>query len=78
MPAAPSSRPYLLLSQRWHALALRRRAFFIELYRSSRWTLYYDKDDFARLMRDVLRAETIWRDLAAIPHGEKNERRDAA
>ena len=46
--------------RKWHALAERRRAYFIELYRSGRWERYYAEDVFLAHMRDVMKDVEQW------------------
>ncbi|HXX25042.1 MAG TPA: hypothetical protein VEJ40_00115 [Pseudolabrys sp.] len=65
MPHVPGAPRFDLIARRWHALAERRFAFYEELYRSGRWTLYYDsRQEFARHMLDVIKAVKIWAKLA--------------
>ncbi|MEA2928892.1 MAG: hypothetical protein QOG38_1320 [Hyphomicrobiales bacterium] len=40
-------------TRKWHALAERRRAYFVELYRSGRWRRYYGEDAFLAHLRNV-------------------------
>ena len=46
--------------RKWHALAERRRAYFVELYRSGRWTRYYSEEQFRSHMRDVMKDVEQW------------------
>jgi hypothetical protein len=65
MPHVPGAPHFDLIARKWHALAERRLAFYAELYRSGRWTLYYDsRQQFARHMLDVIKATKIWAKLA--------------
>jgi len=52
------------LSRKWLALAESRLAYFSELYRSGRWQRYYTAEDFADQVVDVMKAVTVWRELA--------------
>jgi len=52
------------VTRQWHDLAERRLAYFAELYRSGRWRRYYQQEQFAVRMQDVIRAARAWRDLA--------------
>jgi hypothetical protein len=47
-------------TRKWHALAERRRAYFIELYRSGRWRRYYSEDAFLAHMREVMEGVENW------------------
>jgi uncharacterized repeat protein (TIGR03809 family) len=47
-------------TRKWHALAERRRAYFVELYRSGRWRRYYAEDAFLAHMREVMRSVEQW------------------
>ena len=54
-----------VIASRWHALALKRLRYYDELYRSGRWTLYFDsRAEFARHMLDVIKACKTWARLA--------------
>ena len=65
MPHVPGAPRFDLIARKWHALAERRLAFYAELYRSGRWTLYYDsREQFARHMLDVIKAAKVWAKLA--------------
>jgi uncharacterized repeat protein (TIGR03809 family) len=52
------------VTRQWHDLAERRLVYFAELYRSGRWRRYYQQEQFALRMLDVIRAARAWRDLA--------------
>jgi uncharacterized repeat protein (TIGR03809 family) len=45
---------------RWRSLAERRRAHFVELYRSGRWKRYYTEEAFQAHMREVVRGVEAW------------------
>jgi uncharacterized repeat protein (TIGR03809 family) len=64
MSAQFSSAPNDTVAQKWRALAERRRAYFVELYRSGRWTHYYTRDQFAARLREVMDAADTWAKLA--------------
>ena len=64
MPAVQGGPRLDVIARQWHDLAERRLAYFIELYRSGRWTHYYTQERFAVRMRDVIRAVKVWRELA--------------
>jgi hypothetical protein len=64
MLAQPSARPYEKLSQKWRELAERRRAHFVELYRTGRWKHYYTEDEFVSRMREVFHAADAWERLS--------------
>jgi hypothetical protein len=69
MSARLSSAPADLVAQKWRALAERRRADFVELYRSGRWQHYYTRDQFAARLRDVFDAADVWAKLAPKAEG---------
>jgi uncharacterized repeat protein (TIGR03809 family) len=48
------------LSRKWHALAERRRAYFVELYRSGRWRRYYTEEAFHAHLKDVMQGVDAW------------------
>jgi uncharacterized repeat protein (TIGR03809 family) len=64
MSAQFPSTPHDVVAQKWRALAERRRAHFVELYRSGRWQRYYTRDQFAARLRDVMDAADTWAKLA--------------
>ena len=65
MPQAPGPARFDLIARKWHALAIRRLRFYDDLYRSGRWTLYFDsRAQFARHMLDVIKAAKTWAKLA--------------
>ena len=45
---------------RWRSLAERRRAHFVELYKSGRWKRYYTEEAFQAHMREVVRGVEAW------------------
>jgi uncharacterized repeat protein (TIGR03809 family) len=53
------------VAQRWRDLADRRRSYFIELYQSGRWKLYYSEADFVSRLREVVEAAEKWEKLAS-------------
>jgi uncharacterized repeat protein (TIGR03809 family) len=53
------------IARRWRDLADRRRSYFIELYESGRWKLYYTEADFMLRLREVFHAAEQWEKLAA-------------
>jgi uncharacterized repeat protein (TIGR03809 family) len=56
--------PFDSLSHRWHALAERRRAHFVELYDSGRWKHYYTEEQFVIEMREAIKAAEEWERIA--------------
>ena len=64
MPATLGVPDFDELSRQWLALAERRLAYYSELYRSGRWQRYYTAEGFAEQMVDVMKAVTVWRELA--------------
>ena len=49
------------VAQKWRALAERRRAYFLELYRSGRWKYYYKTEaQFSLRLREVNTAVDTW------------------
>lgn len=47
-------------TRKWHALAERRRAYFVDLYRSGRWRRYYTEEAFRAHMREVMEGVEGW------------------
>ena len=57
----------LEITQKWRALAERRRAHFIELYDSGRWKHYYTEEQLLARMREAIRLAEIWEHLSTPP-----------
>jgi hypothetical protein len=77
MPHVPGPARFDRIARKWHILALRRLVFYIELYRSGRWTLYYaSREQFARHMFDVIKAARIWAKLAGEPPPVNDDKDD--
>ena len=55
-------------ARQWHALAERRLAAYLELYRSGRWRHYYgSQEEFAARMLDVIKVAKAFQKLAGAP-----------
>ena len=52
------------IARRWRGLAERRRAHFIELYRSGRWKHYYKEHEFLACVRTITAEIESWDALA--------------
>ncbi|MGH6789687.1 MAG: TIGR03809 family protein [Pseudolabrys sp.] len=78
MSAEQTNRGLESVARKWRDLAARRRAYFIELYRSGRWRHYYSEEQFTSRMRDVLRAAKTWDELAAREESSGSKARPAA
>ena len=52
------------IARKWRALAERRRAHFIELYRSGRWRRYYSEQEFLASVRKIAAEIESWDALA--------------
>jgi uncharacterized repeat protein (TIGR03809 family) len=70
MSAGQTARRIDLIAQRWSDLAERRRAYFVELFNSGRWTHYYTEQEFLERLRDVIKAADTWSQLAGGPEAE--------
>lgn len=55
---------YAELTEKWRSLAARRRAYFVHLYESGRWRLYYSEEAFIVAIREVVAVAQAWDDLA--------------
>jgi hypothetical protein len=51
------------ITRKWHDLAEKRRAHFIDLYESGRWKHYYGEREFVVLMRDTVQLADHWSQL---------------
>ncbi len=58
------------VSLRWRSLAERRRAHFIDLYKSGRWKRYYTEDAFLAHMREVVRGADEWGRMVETVRGQ--------
>jgi uncharacterized repeat protein (TIGR03809 family) len=54
-------------AQKWRALAERRRAHFVELYKSGRWKRYYGEEQFLLKMREAIKVSERWARIAPTP-----------
>jgi uncharacterized repeat protein (TIGR03809 family) len=57
-------RQFCKTAEKWRDLAERRRAWFIELYQSGRWKLYYTEAQFILRMREVAGIAETWNEIA--------------
>jgi hypothetical protein len=48
------------IAEKWRDLAERRRDHLSELYRTRRWRLYYEQDEFLALVREVAEICDRW------------------
>jgi hypothetical protein len=62
-----SWRPYEDVARKWSDLAERRRAYYVGLYKSGRWTRYYTETEFILVMRQVVRDAERWAEIAGPP-----------
>jgi uncharacterized repeat protein (TIGR03809 family) len=62
-----NSQPYGAVARKWRELAERRRAHFVEMYRSGRWKHYYTEEQFLLRMREVISAADTWAQLSRRP-----------
>jgi uncharacterized repeat protein (TIGR03809 family) len=46
--------------RKFHALAERRRDYFVELYHSERWRRYFSEQEFRAHLRDVIQNVETW------------------
>jgi uncharacterized repeat protein (TIGR03809 family) len=52
---------------KWRDLAERRRAHFVDLYKSGRWRHYYTDEQFVVRMREAIAAANRWAEIAPRP-----------
>jgi uncharacterized repeat protein (TIGR03809 family) len=64
MPERHTFRQFETIALQWRALAEQRRAYFIELYESGRWALYYTEEDFVARVREAVGAASAWARVA--------------
>ena len=63
-------------AQKWRALAERRRAHFVELYRSGRWKHYYSEERFLACLRKAMRDSERWAALAPSSKSQASNERE--
>jgi uncharacterized repeat protein (TIGR03809 family) len=51
-------------AQKWRSLAERRRAHFLDLYRTGRWKHYYTNEEFLAGLREAITLANRWAKLA--------------
>ena len=65
MPAGTNALRLERVTRKWLDLAERRLAYYDELYRSGRWSLYFPTEDqFAVRMLDVIKVVKVMRRVA--------------
>lgn len=52
---------------KWRALAEKRRAHLIEMYKTGRWRHYYDEQNFLAEMRKSIAIAQRWAKIAPLP-----------
>jgi hypothetical protein len=52
---------------KWRDLAERRRAHFVDLYKSGRWKHYYTDEEFVVCMREAIMIANRWAEIAPRP-----------
>jgi uncharacterized repeat protein (TIGR03809 family) len=55
------------VAQKWRDLAERRCVYFLELHRSGRWRHYYSEEQFLVRLREAIRLNERWLEIAASP-----------
>jgi uncharacterized repeat protein (TIGR03809 family) len=73
MPAGSFTPRLESATARFRALALRRHGYYLELFKSGRWTHYFTEQEFIERMRDVMRATELWSRLAEVDPGPAGE-----
>jgi uncharacterized repeat protein (TIGR03809 family) len=53
-------------ARKWRALADRRCADLVALFRSGRWKRYYSEEQFLHQLRDAIRASERWAEIAPV------------
>ena len=48
------------LARKWHALAERQRAYYVDLYRTDRWRRYYSDEAFRAQMKAAIQNVEVW------------------
>jgi uncharacterized repeat protein (TIGR03809 family) len=64
MPAGHPAQSLDLVIERWRALARNRHAYYLELLQSGRWRHYFNEQQFAERLRDVVASTRAWDGLA--------------
>ena len=58
-------------ARKWRALAERRRAHFVDLYKTGRWKHYYTDEQFVVCMRQAIVAADRWAEIAPRPEDHR-------
>jgi uncharacterized repeat protein (TIGR03809 family) len=53
------------VARKWHALAERQRAYYVELYRSDRWRRFYSDEAFHAQMKAAVQNVETWDQVLA-------------
>ena len=61
MPATPTAID--AVSQRLRELAHKRLAYYSELSKTGRWTLYFTEREFIERLRDVIAVTNAWNEI---------------
>ena len=72
MAQRPPARVLDQVAHKWRHLAEQRRAHFIELHASGRWSLYYTEEEFLYRLREAIQAAETWARIAPLPGEEKS------
>jgi hypothetical protein len=56
--------PFHPVANAFHALALQRHAYYLDLLQSGRWKRYFNQQEFAELLRDVMIVTKFWNEIA--------------
>jgi hypothetical protein len=48
------------VARKWHALAERQRAYYVELYRTDRWRRFYSDEAFRAQMKAAIQNVEVW------------------
>ena len=54
-------------ARKWRALAERRQAHFVDLYKSGRWKHYYTHEEFVGHLRQAVAVAERWAEIAPRP-----------
>jgi uncharacterized repeat protein (TIGR03809 family) len=60
-------------ARKWRALAERRQAHFVDLYKTGRWKHYYTDEQFLLRMREAIAAAERWAQIAPRPEDYRRE-----
>ena len=67
MPEQQTGKALETAALKWRQLAERRRAYFVELFHSGRWKLYFSEEQYLAHLTEASRTAERWARIAPLP-----------